>query len=80
MGRPKTKNENSGWNRSVLQAERQRGAQIVILVLGATGGEVARQLIQAGQKPRLLVLDPPKARAFEGKGKSSEGTSAIRSR
>lgn len=42
----------------------------MILVLGATGttgGEVARQLIAAGVKPRLLVRDPKKARAFEGK-------------
>jgi uncharacterized protein YbjT (DUF2867 family) len=40
----------------------------MILVIGATGttgGEVARQLIAAGQKPRLLVRDPSKARAFQ---------------
>jgi (4-alkanoyl-5-oxo-2,5-dihydrofuran-3-yl)methyl phosphate reductase len=40
---------------------------IMILVLGATGtigGEVARQLIEGGHKPRLLVRDPAKARAF----------------
>jgi (4-alkanoyl-5-oxo-2,5-dihydrofuran-3-yl)methyl phosphate reductase len=34
---------------------------------GTTGGEVARQLIQAGQKPRLLVRNPSKASAFDGK-------------
>jgi uncharacterized protein YbjT (DUF2867 family) len=48
----------------------------MILVLGATGttgGEVARQLIQAGQKPRLLVLNPSKARAFEGKAEIVRG-------
>jgi len=40
----------------------------MILVFGATGttgGEVARQLIAAGQKPRLLVRDPSKAREFQ---------------
>jgi uncharacterized protein YbjT (DUF2867 family) len=39
----------------------------MILVLGATGtigGEVARQLIGAGERPRLLVRNPDKARAF----------------
>ena len=39
----------------------------MILVLGATGtigGEVARQLIAAGKRPRLLVRNPEKARAF----------------
>jgi len=42
----------------------------MILVLGATGttgGEVARQLIVAGRRPRILVRDPGKARAFEGR-------------
>lgn len=41
-----------------------------ILVTGATGtigGEVARQLIAAGVRPRLLVRNPAKAREFEGK-------------
>ncbi|GAC1649636.1 MAG: SDR family oxidoreductase [Gemmatimonadaceae bacterium] len=40
----------------------------VILVLGATGttgGEVARALIGAGERPRLLVRSREKARAFE---------------
>ena len=39
----------------------------MILVLGATGnigGEVARQLIGAGERPRLLVRNLDKARAF----------------
>ena len=39
-----------------------------ILVLGATGttgGEVARQLISAGRRPRLLVRDLLKAKAFQ---------------
>lgn len=38
----------------------------MILVLGATGttgGEVARQLIAAGERPRLLVRSPDEARA-----------------
>lgn len=42
----------------------------MILVLGATGttgGEVARQLIAAGHKPRLVVRDPAKTRAYQGK-------------
>ena len=42
----------------------------MILVLGATGttgGEVARQLIAAGERPRLLVRSTAKARSFEGK-------------
>ena len=41
----------------------------MILVLGATGttgGEVARQLIAAGERPRLLVRDPAKAQAYAG--------------
>jgi (4-alkanoyl-5-oxo-2,5-dihydrofuran-3-yl)methyl phosphate reductase len=41
----------------------------MILVLGATGttgGEVARQLIAAGERPRLLVRNPDKARALFG--------------
>ena len=42
----------------------------MVLVLGSTGtngGEVARQLIRAGVKPRLLVPDPLKASAFDVK-------------
>ena len=42
----------------------------MILVLGATGttgGEVARQLIATGHKPRVLVHDPAKAREYQGK-------------
>jgi uncharacterized protein YbjT (DUF2867 family) len=42
----------------------------MILVLGATGttgGEVARQLIAAGHRARLLVRNPTKARESEGK-------------
>jgi uncharacterized protein YbjT (DUF2867 family) len=42
----------------------------MILVLGATGstgGEVARQLIAAGVKPRLFVRNKAKASEFEGK-------------
>ena len=41
----------------------------MILVLGATGttgGEVARQLIAEGQRPRLLVRNLEKASEFEG--------------
>ena len=48
----------------------------MILVLGATGttgGEVARQLIAKGQKPRLLVRSPEKAREFEGKAEIVRG-------
>jgi uncharacterized protein YbjT (DUF2867 family) len=48
----------------------------VIIVLGATGttgGEVARQLIQAGHKPRLLVRNPSKAAAYEGKAEIVQG-------
>ncbi len=48
----------------------------MILVLGATGttgGEVARQLIAAGQKPRLLVRNPDKAREFQGKAEIVRG-------
>jgi uncharacterized protein YbjT (DUF2867 family) len=48
----------------------------MILVTGATGtigGEVARQLIAAGIKPRLLVRDPKKARDFEGKAELVQG-------
>jgi uncharacterized protein YbjT (DUF2867 family) len=48
----------------------------MILVLGATGttgGEVARQLIAKGQRPRLLVRSPQKAREFEGKAEIVEG-------
>jgi uncharacterized protein YbjT (DUF2867 family) len=48
----------------------------VKLVLGATGitgGEVARQLIAAGERPRLLVRNPVKARAFEGQAEIVQG-------
>lgn len=48
----------------------------MILVLGATGttgGEVAKQLIAAGQKPRILVRSRAKASAFEGKAEIVEG-------
>jgi uncharacterized protein YbjT (DUF2867 family) len=48
----------------------------MILVTGATGtvgGEVARQLIAAGQRPRLLVRDPKKARELEGKAELVQG-------
>ncbi len=48
----------------------------MILVIGATGttgGEVARQLIAAGQRPRLLVRNPDKAREFQGKAEIVQG-------
>jgi uncharacterized protein YbjT (DUF2867 family) len=48
----------------------------VILVLGATGttgGEVARRLIAAGQKPRLLVRSPEKAQTFRGRAEIVQG-------
>ncbi len=48
----------------------------MILVLGATGttgGEVAKQLIAAGHKPRILVRSRAKAQAFEGKAELVEG-------
>lgn len=48
----------------------------MILVTGATGtigGEVARQLIAAGHKPRLLVRNPEKAKSFEGKAELFKG-------
>lgn len=48
----------------------------MILVLGATGttgGEVARQLIAAGEKPRLLVRNRARASEFEGKAEIVEG-------
>lgn len=47
-----------------------------ILVLGATGttgGEVARQLIAAGHRPRLLVRSPDKAAAFQGHAEIVQG-------
>ncbi len=48
----------------------------MILVTGATGttgGAVARQLIAAGIKPRLLVRSPEKAKSFEGKAELFKG-------
>lgn len=48
----------------------------MILVFGATGttgGEVARQLIAAGDKPRLLARNPEKAREFHGKAEIVQG-------
>jgi (4-alkanoyl-5-oxo-2,5-dihydrofuran-3-yl)methyl phosphate reductase len=48
----------------------------VILVLGATGntgGEVARQLIAAGERPRLLVRDPERAQEFAGRADLAVG-------
>lgn len=48
----------------------------MILVLGATGntgGEVARQLIAAGDRPRLLVREPTKATEFEGRAEIVQG-------
>lgn len=48
----------------------------MILVFGATGttgGEVARQLIAAGEKPRLFVRDPAKASQFQGKAEIVQG-------
>ena len=48
----------------------------MILVLGATGttgGEVARQLVAAGRRPRLLVRHPDRARAFEGQAELAVG-------
>jgi (4-alkanoyl-5-oxo-2,5-dihydrofuran-3-yl)methyl phosphate reductase len=48
----------------------------MILVLGSTGttgGEVARQLIQGGRRPRLLVRKLAKAAAFEGKTEILQG-------
>lgn len=48
----------------------------MILVLGATGttgGEVARQLVAAGHRPRLLVRDPAKAHEFEGHAEIVQG-------
>jgi len=46
---------------------------LIIGATGTTGGEVARQLIQAGRKPRLLVRNPSKALAFEGKAEIVQG-------
>lgn len=40
--------------------------QLVLGSTGTIGGEVARQLIAAGERPRLLVRSPDKARAFDG--------------
>lgn len=48
----------------------------MVLVFGATGTtgrEVARGLMQAGLKPRLLVRDPSKAHGFEGKAEVVQG-------
>ena len=48
----------------------------MILVLGATGttgGEVARQLIAGGIKPRLLVRLADKAKAFAGQAELVQG-------
>lgn len=48
----------------------------MILVLGATGttgGEVARQLIAAGHKPRLMVRNPAKAAAFQSSADVVQG-------
>ncbi len=48
----------------------------MILVTGATGtigGQVATQLIAAGIKPRLLVRNPEKAKAFAGKAELFKG-------
>jgi uncharacterized protein YbjT (DUF2867 family) len=48
----------------------------VILVVGATGttgGEVARQLLAAGEKPRLLVRNRARASEFEYKAEIVEG-------
>jgi nucleoside-diphosphate-sugar epimerase len=48
----------------------------MILVLGATGttgGEVARQLIAADVRPRLLVRNRAKAAEFEGNAEIVEG-------
>ena len=40
---------------------------------GTTGGEVARQLIAAGHKPRLIVRTPAKAAQFQGKADVAQG-------
>ena len=48
----------------------------MILVFGSTGttgGEVARNLIASGIKPRLLVRNPDKAREFQGKAELVQG-------
>ncbi|HEX8393386.1 MAG TPA: SDR family oxidoreductase [Longimicrobium sp.] len=48
----------------------------MILVLGSTGttgGEVARQLIAAGHRPRLLVRDPARAAEFQGSAEIVRG-------
>lgn len=48
----------------------------MILVLGATGttgGEVARQLIAAGHRPRLLVRSPDRAAAFAADAELARG-------
>jgi uncharacterized protein YbjT (DUF2867 family) len=52
---------------SIIARTQSHGEAWMTLVLGATGtigGEVARQLIAAGARPRLLVRHPDKARAF----------------
>jgi uncharacterized protein YbjT (DUF2867 family) len=48
----------------------------MILVFGATGttgGEVARQLIATGERPRLIVRDPAKATRFHDKAEIVQG-------
>src|SRR3990172_10209719 len=46
---------------------------LFFLATGTTGGEVARQLIAAGVRPRLLVRNRAKANEFEGKAEIVEG-------
>ena len=48
----------------------------MILVLGATGnvgGEVTRQLIAEGERPRVLVRTPAKAGGFQGRAEVAQG-------
>lgn len=52
----------------------------MILVLGATGvvgGEVTRQLIGAGHRPRLLVRDPARAREHAADAEIVQGDLAV---